>query len=183
MISKKIVTFEQLARHILETEIKMTVRDYNQSVEDYSDGLYRFILKNLRDGERARDIVQDSYEKLWEKVDNVEHSKVKSYLFSTAYHTMIDIIRKESRQSLIEDSSKLNMSHENQYTDLSEILNEALNRLPEDQKSVILLRDYEGYSYEEISQITGMNESQVKVYIYRGRLFLKKYLGSVEKVL
>jgi RNA polymerase sigma factor (sigma-70 family) len=161
----------------------MTVRDYNKSVEDYSDGLFRFILKNLRDEERAHDIVQDSYEKLWEKVETVDSLKVKSYLFSTAYHTMIDIIRKESRQSLIEDISQFNMSNENQYNDLSEVLNEALNRLPEDQKSVILLRDFEGYSYEEIAKITGLNESQVKVYIYRGRLFLKKYLVSIEKVL
>lgn len=161
----------------------MTVRDFNKSVEDYSDGLFRFILKNLRDEERARDIVQDSYEKLWGKVESVDSQKVKSYLFSTAYHTMIDIVRKESRQSLIEDSHQLNMAHENQYSDLSEILNEALNQLPEDQKSVILLRDYEGYSYEEISKITGLNESQVKVYIYRGRLFLKKYIGSIERVL
>jgi DNA-directed RNA polymerase specialized sigma24 family protein len=46
-----------------------------------------------------------------------------------------------------------------------------------------MLRDYEGYSYEEIASITGLTESQVKVYIFRGRLFLKKYLGSIEAVI
>jgi RNA polymerase sigma-70 factor (ECF subfamily) len=45
------------------------------------------------------------------------------------------------------------------------------------------LRDYEGYSYEEIGEITGLNESQVKVYIYRARLALKQYIGSLENVL
>jgi RNA polymerase sigma-70 factor (ECF subfamily) len=44
------------------------------------------------------------------------------------------------------------------------------------------LRDYEGYSYEEIGKITGLNESQVKVYIYRARLNLKEYIGSLENV-
>ena len=67
--------------------------------------------------------------------------------------------------------------------DLQEVLHEALNRLPEIQKSVILLRDYEGYNYEEIAEITGLNLSQVKVYIFRGRKQLKEYIGSIEKVI
>ena len=56
------------------------------------------------------------------------------------------------------------------------------NVLPEIQRSLILLRDYEGYSYEEIGNITGLNESQVKVYIFRGRLALKNYLVSIENL-
>jgi RNA polymerase sigma-70 factor (ECF subfamily) len=43
-----------------------------------------------------------------------------------------------------------------------------------------MLRDYEGYSYKEISGMTGLSESQVKVYIYRARVFLKDFVGSVE---
>jgi RNA polymerase sigma-70 factor (ECF subfamily) len=70
-----------------------------------------------------------------------------------------------------------------QYSDLSELLSEALEKLPPIQKSVIMLRDYEGYSYEDIEQITGLNESQVKVYIYRGRVALKNYIGKIENVL
>ena len=61
-------------------------------------------------------------------------------------------------------------------------LEKALNKLPEIQKSVVLLRDYEGYSYEEIGEICGLKESQVKVYIFRARTFLKNYIGSIEKV-
>jgi RNA polymerase sigma factor (sigma-70 family) len=161
----------------------MTVAEFNKSVDDYSDGLYRFILKNIKDEEKAKDIIQDTYEKLWTKISNVSYLKVKSYLFTAAYHTMIDTIRKEKR---LEDFEKVNAdmySHTRQYTGLSEMLEEAVNKLPQDQRSVILLRDYEGYSYEEIADITGLNESQVKVYIYRGRMFLKKYIGSIETVI
>ena len=68
------------------------------------------------------------------------------------------------------------------YSDLKEILDEALNRLPGLQKSLILLRDYEGYNYEEIGKITGLNESQVKVYIFRARTALKNYLVSIENL-
>lgn len=161
----------------------MTVKEYNQAVDNYSDGIFRFILKNIRDEEKARDVVQDTFEKLWIKLSNVNGKKVKSYLFSTAYHTMIDLIRKESRLTDFEEVPKDEYAHSDHYTDLNEVLHKALRQLPESQRSVILLRDYEGYSYQEISEITGMTESQVKVYIYRGRLFLKKYIGSPEKVI
>jgi len=161
----------------------MTVKEYNQAVDQYSDGIYRFVLKNLRDGDRSRDIVQDTYEKLWIKISDVNGTKVKSYLFSTAYHTMIDIIRKESKQANFDEVRQEDHSHEEQYSDLGEILQQALALLPEKQRSVIMLRDYEGYSYQEISEITGLTESQVKVYIYRGRLFLKNYIGDLERVI
>jgi len=161
----------------------MTVKEYNAAVGSYADGVYRFILKNLRDSERARDVVQDSFEKLWIRRDEVDGNKVKSYLFSTAYHTMIDMLRKESRMSGFDAVNMKEQIHEKPYTGLNEILHEALSRLPEAQRSVILLRDYEGYTYEEIAEITGLSESQVKVYIYRARLYLKNYIGSPEKVL
>jgi RNA polymerase sigma-70 factor (ECF subfamily) len=71
---------------------------------------------------------------------------------------------------------------ENSYSDLQEILDEALSRLPEVQRAVVLLRDYEGYAYKEIADMTGLNETQVKVYIYRARTALKDYLVAVENV-
>lgn len=160
----------------------MTINDYNLAVTDYSDRLYRFVLKSIRDVHKAEDIVQDSYEKLWKNIKNVNAEKVRSYLFTTAYHTMIDIIRKEKRSSYTEDLTLKEQGHENNYSDLSEVLKEAVNRLPEIQRMVLLLRDYEGYSYQEIGELTNLNESQVKVYIYRARVFLKKYIGSIEVV-
>ncbi len=160
----------------------MTINDYNLAVTDYSDRLFRFVLKSIRDVHKAEDIVQDSYEKLWKNIENVNAGKVKSYLFTTAYHTMIDNIRKDKRSSYYEDMTKNEESHETTYSDLSEILNEAINRLPEVQRMVLILRDYEGYSYQEIGELTNLNESQVKVYIYRARVFLKKYLVKMDLV-
>jgi RNA polymerase sigma-70 factor (ECF subfamily) len=162
----------------------MTTEEYNISVDKYADNLYRFVLKNLKIEDKAQDIVQDTFEKLWIKKDNVSYSKVKSYLFTTAYHTMIDNIRKDKRvEGMGEMEDYKNHAHSRQYSDLKEVLNEAVNKLPEIQKSVLMLRDYEGYSYEEIGKICGLNESQVKVYIYRARTFLKNYIGSLETVI
>ncbi len=161
----------------------MNAKEYNQSVDMYADNVFRFILKNIKDEERARDIVQDSYEKLWRNAENVNSDKVKSYLFTTAYHTMIDVLRKDKRQTFLEDCRVQEEVHDEQYSDLAEILNEAVKQLPEIQRTVILLRDYEGYSYREIGDITELSEAQVKVYIYRARVFLKNYIGKMDMVI
>ena len=160
----------------------MTIDEYNKSVDLFSDNVYRFILKNAKDEALAQDIVQDSYEKLWMNYKNVQFEKVKSYLFTTAYRTMIDHFRRRKKITNTEDYDYNNHFHSEQYSDIGEILQHAINQLPDDQKSAILLRDYEGYSYKEIAEITGLSESQVKVYIYRARVSLKNYIVKVENV-
>jgi RNA polymerase sigma factor (sigma-70 family) len=158
----------------------MTVNEYNQCVDQHSDGVYRFILKNIRDEETAMDIVQDAFEKMWLKFREISAASAKSYLFTTAYHRMIDFTRKESRKERMNEKADFANEDAGHYSDLKVILDEALDRLPDIQKSLILLRDYEGYSYEEIGKITALNESQVKVYIFRARTTLKNYLVSIE---
>ncbi len=138
----------------------------------------------MRDEDEARDVVQDTFEKVWLKASEVSFEKAKSYLFTTAYRIMLERIRKKKRQEPIDNSLRVVAgSSKDPEFDLKRVLNEAIAKLPEDQRSVIMLRDYEGYSYEEIGRITGLNESQVKVYIFRARVFLKNYLVSAEVVL
>ena len=178
-----LVTNEPFNRHNIESNKIMTVQEYNKCVDQYSDGVYRFILKNLRDEEKAKDIVQSTYEKLWIKADGVSYKKAKSYIFFFFYHTMIDLIRKNIRMEEMEESEIAEPSYSHEYKGLNEILEAGLQKLPEIQRTVILLRDYEGYPYEEIGEITQLNESQVKVYIYRARKAMKSFIGSLEKVL
>jgi len=159
----------------------MTVKEYNHCVEEFADGLYRFALKTLGDDDKARDAVQDSFERLWLKHENVDFLKSKSYLYTTAYHACIDEFRNQKRIGNMDEA--IISTSENSFTDLQEVLHMALSKLPEIQRSVILLRDYEGYSYTEIEEITGLNESQVKVYIYRARLTLKQYIGKLDLVI
>lgn len=161
----------------------MTVDDYNKCVEDHADGLYRFMLKHVRDTEKARDLVQDSFAKVWLKVEEINPAKAKSYLFSTGYHTMIDLLRRDKKQGSFDEVEVNKMAHSTQYSDLYELLNQALETLPEVQKSVVLLRDYEGYSYAEIGEICALTEAQVKVYIFRARKALRNYIGSIEAII
>ena len=159
----------------------MTVREFNTCVDLYADGLYRFVLKHVRDKDVARDLVQDTYEKLWGKVNDLESSNAKSYMFTTAYHTTIDYLRRAKKSERLDFEKHGEQSEkENDGYELKALLNKALDQLPEIQKSVVLLRDYEGYDYKEIGTITGLSESQVKVYIFRARKALKTYLVNAE---
>ena len=161
----------------------MTEKEYNQCVSQYADNVYRFIVKNLRHEEDARDIVQTAFEKLWRNREAVEAEKSKSYLFTVAYNQMIDHIRKVKRIHLKDEfSENSRVQNPSTNSNLKKTLMEALNRLNETQKSLVMLKDYEGYSYEEIGRIMGLNESQVKVYLHRARLILREYLVSPEKV-
>jgi len=149
----------------------------------YADNVYRFILKNLRHEEDAKDVVQGAFEKLWINRDKVLNEKCKSFLFTVAYNQMIDHIRKHKRIVLKEVfSPELKISNRQQH-DSKKVLHLALNRLNETQRSLVMLKDYEGYSYEEIGQITGLNESQVKVYLHRARLQLREYIVKPENII
>ena len=162
----------------------MTEREYNQCVDLYADNVYRFILKNLKHEEDARDVVQSAFEKLWRNRDQVESDRSKSYLFTIAYNQMIDHIRKVRRIRLKDEFGEdARISAPAVGQNLKKILEEALGRLNETQRSLVMLKDYEGYSYEEIGRITGLSESQVKVYLHRARILLKQFLVKPENVL
>ncbi len=161
----------------------MTEKDYNDCVTHHADNVYRFIVKNLRHEEDARDIVQSAFEKLWRNRNEVIFEKSKSYLFTIAYNAMIDHLRKVKRIHLKDEFGPETKTEHREYNNAKAILETAMHKLSEIQRSLVMLKDYEGYSYEEIGQITGLNSSQVKVYLHRARLQLKDYLVRIENVI
>ena len=160
----------------------MTTKEYNLAVDEYSDNIFRFALKHLRNEMSAKDVVQETFTKVWIKHDEVNYEKVKSYLFTTAYHAIVDWVKKEKRSGDIEQASEPGAQEEVNF-DVQEVLNEALEKLPEIQKTVVLLRDYEGYNYAEIADITKLSEAQVKVYIFRARKALQEYVKRIDLVI
>ena len=160
----------------------MTAKEYNVAVEDYSDNIFRFALKHLRNEMSAKDIVQETFTKVWIKHEEVSYDKVKSYLFTTAYHAIVDWVKKEKRSGDIEHVEETAKTPASTF-DVQDVLTKALNKLPETQKSLVLLRDYEGYNYAEIGEIMELSEAQVKVYIFRARKALKEYIKRLDLVI
>ncbi len=161
----------------------MTEREYNECVNNYADNVYRFILKNLRHEEDSRDVLQGTFEKMWINRLQIDNEKCKSYLFTVAYHQMIDLIRKNKRTILKDNFAENELGKDKQQFQAKRILDEALGKLSETQRSLVMLKDYEGYNYAEIGEITGLNESQVKVYLHRARLQLRAYIVKPENVI
>jgi RNA polymerase sigma-70 factor (ECF subfamily) len=156
----------------------MTDKDYNECVDNFADGVYRFIVKNIRHTEDAQDIVQSAFEKLWMNRAQVLPEKAKSYLFTVAYHQMIDHIRKSNKMPLSEDTFIPHQQIVQHNSELKALLMRAVNELNPTQKSLVLLKDYEGYSYQEIAEIMNLSDSQVKVYLHRARIILKNKLSA-----
>lgn len=161
----------------------MTVAEYDKCVHTLSDNLYRFALKSLRDEELAKDIVQESFLRLWENREAVLDGKEKSYLFTIAYRLIIDQARYKKRYTGDEPLRIRPDDKSHTYSGIAETVQRYLDQLPEIQRTLILLRDYEGYSYQEIAEMTSLSIAQVKVYIFRARVTLKQQLGSMENLL
>lgn len=160
----------------------MELKDYNSCVQEWADPLFRFAYKCTGNAEDARDVVQNSFEVLWQKRQEVLTEKAKAFLFQVAYRQSVDLFRKKGRVQYTGQPEHSGSSNPGN-PDLKRVLERALSQLDEQSRALVLLKDYEGYHYEEIAQITNLSETQVKVYLHRARKTLKNYLVSVENVL
>ncbi len=161
----------------------MTAKEYNEAVGAYADGLYRFILKNMGEAEDAKDVVQVSFEKLWMHRINVDTGSAKAFLFTTGYRQMIDDLRRKKLRKAGTNQQLEEATTAPHETTGRRMLQEAFEKLNTLQRALVLLKDYEGYSYAEIGVITELNESQVKVYLHRARLALRNYIVQPDNII
>lgn len=161
----------------------MTTNEYNECVTALADDLYRYASRLLSNQESGKDIVQEVFEKIWKAKDKVRYEESRNYLFKSTYNTCMDHLRKIKVSRKYEESQVTSHMTVNSGLrfELQDFLHQALSKISEVQRSLILLRDYEGYSYKEIGQLTGLNESQVKVNIFRGRKALKTIIQKVNQ--
>jgi RNA polymerase sigma-70 factor (ECF subfamily) len=128
--------------------------------------------------------VQDCFLKLWKERANVDKMKIKYWLFATAHNAMINYLKRSSKTVSI-NSILFNepLASQKSDFDVKEILERSLDTLPPIQKTIILLRDLEGYNYSEIGDILSLSEAQVKVYLFRARQKIKDLLKHLHAVL
>lgn len=153
----------------------MTTAEFNDCVKEYANGMYRFALKSSGNEEDAKDIVQQSFAVLWEHREDVTFSKAKSYLFTLVYRKNVDVFRASGRQKFMEVLPERGSEIVFQ-AGLKKSIEKALMSLSPESRNLVLLKDMEGYSYDEIARLTGLSLSQVKVYLFRARKELQKSL-------
>jgi len=162
----------------------MQVKEFNILVNRLKDKMYRVAYRVVKNEGEAQDVVQDTLVKVWkirEKLDNIEN--VDAYCMMITRNIGIDKIRSRKMdttdiseqydlQSSAPDPERLSI-----VRDELRIVKAIIQKLPENHRSVLELRDIEGHSYKEISEITGYNLDKVKVYLHRARLKLREQLN------
>ena len=161
---------------IPEEAATLTPETYNAIVDQHADALFRFILRQVRDRELARDLVQESFMRLWLKADRVCADKARSYLFTIAAHAVASQMRRKHVPVRMEAWHEPVAAGRPPEPDLHKHLHAGLKRLPPRQAQVITLRDLHGLNYAEIARECGLNMAQVKVYLHRARKAMRTYL-------
>jgi len=159
----------------------MKLAEYNMCVENLANDLYRYASRLVNNRETGRDIVQEVFARIWTKKDSVRFDEAKNYFFRATYNACMDHLRRLKTESKYMEGQTLtlNSTSASEQFELQDMLARALSQLKEKQRALIMLRDYEGYNYQEIGEITGLSESQVKVYIFRARKALKSIIKKV----
>lgn len=155
----------------------MKRKEFNNAVDLYSHSLYGFALRFLQNPEDANDVVQDTFEKLWVHCEKIDHNKCKSWLFTCANNSMLNMVSRKRRVifSSYDNLPEIYGNYDSSF-EYKQIVERVISCLPPVQKSILLLRDLEGYSYKEIAQMLDLSSSQVKVYLFRARNKVKKQL-------
>lgn len=112
----------------------MTIREYNECVNEHADGLFRFIVKNLNDEFEAENIVQNTFEKLWVRIEYIDVKTVKAYIYKIAYNEMIDVTRRNKRFLKLESASTVE-AEKQEYNNVMDYVNKVIHTLPKQQKS------------------------------------------------
>lgn len=153
----------------------LTDKEYNKAIDLWADAAYRFARRCCNDDERCRDAVQDAFASMWEHRDEVRNDTGKSYLLTMVHNRLMSVLRHErvlnTAPPPIEETTP-----PDEGFDVRDAIELALRTLPPLQQQCLQLRDVEGYSYKEISNILNISDQQVQVYIYRARVALQKKL-------
>ena len=154
---------------------------YRQATEQHRQRVYSFAYYSLRAKEDAEDVTQEVFIKLWQHWQKVDHGKLGAWLMRVAHNAVIDHVRKQR-------PAQANLDHYADVDDQAGTSDEAgeidrqifkdqlqlaIKSLDDPFRSIVVMRDVQGLSYADIQASLDMSESQVKVYLHRGRRKLR----------
>lgn len=154
---------------------------YQQAIAQYRQRVFSFAHYSLRAKEDAEDITQEVFIKLWQHWKKIDHSKLGAWLMRVAHNAVIDHVRKQKNVNTQTDDyaepedQAADTRTEQQVDDgrFRDELMASIKLLDDPFRSIIIMRDIQGMSYSDIQHTLDMSESQVKVYLHRGRKKLR----------
>ena len=156
---------------------------FKSEVLPIKNKLFRFANSILKDGDLSKDVVQETMLKVWEKRKDLSRvHNLEAWCMTLTRNFALDKLRSKHHQTM-----ELSINIDQQINELSpyklaeidntmEVIHKIVNSLPQKQKETFQLRDIEGFSYQEISEITGYNINDVKVNIFRARKIIRTNL-------
>ena len=164
---------------------------FRNDVLPLKNELFRLALRITLNRAEAEDVVQETMIKVWNRRDKWEEiESIEAFCLTICRNIAIDKMRKmeNQNQSLSEgehdapdQSYSSNPEEQAMQQDRMQLIRQLINQLPEKQRSVMQLRDFEGKSYKEIAKVMGISEEQVKVNIFRARQTIRQKYFETEK--
>lgn len=184
---------------LIEQSRQGNVDAFEELIEDYKKVAYNIALRVLRNVEDAEDASQEALIKVFKNIQNFNmQSTFKVWMYRIVVNTCIDFKRKKNinaisidetidlggngqiHREIADESSNPDTLIERNFN--NKLINDAVNRLDDDYKTIIILRDIQGFSYSEISEILTCNLGTVKSRLNRARRNLKDILENELKI-
>ena len=165
----------------------MTPQQFKEAILPLKDKIYRFACRMVEDTEEAQDLVQEVFVRLWDrKGDMMQYRSVEAFALTMTRNLCIDWLRASGRLRQA-DPSEMDLADPVTPYDITEMrdtvtrINQLINHLPERQKVIVHLRDIEGYDFDEIAAILGLNLNVIRVNLSRARKKIKEQLVKVHQ--
>jgi RNA polymerase sigma-70 factor (ECF subfamily) len=166
----------------------MTTSEFQEAVLEHKDRVHSYARRILRDVEDAKDVAQECLVRLWRDRDRVEQARCKSWLLRSAHNLCIDRLRQRSSrpETVVDDGSNdpadLQPDPERVTfsVELAGRLEQVLLELDHRDRAIVLLREVEGLSYEEIAELLGLKLGTLKATLHRAREKLRYALVRAE---
>jgi len=158
-------------------------RKFRQWVDDYQDQAWTLARYLLKDPAEAEDAVQEAFVKLWKHQQRVDPDRIRPWLMKVTRNLCLDRLRRRHPTQEWEDWQQPDDAHgplqDVQQHELGEWLKHSINGLTEPYRSLVVLRDVQQHSYEEVANVLELSLPQVKVYLHRARKQLREQLAEV----
>jgi len=158
-------------------------RKFRQWVDDYQDQAWTLARYLLKDPAEAEDAVQEAFMKLWKHQQRVDPDRIRPWLMKVTRNLCLDRLRRRHPTQEWEEWQQPDDAHgplqDVQQHELGEWLKHSINGLTEPYRSLVVLRDVQQHSYEEVANVLELSLPQVKVYLHRARKQLREQLAEV----
>jgi RNA polymerase sigma-70 factor (ECF subfamily) len=157
-------------------------REYRQWVTEYQDQAWTLARYILKDASEAEDATQEAFVKLWNNRNAIDKERVKPWLMRvTRNHCLDRLRRRRPEQEFVEYQAveEHGPMKDAERGELGGFLKSAIAALSEPYRTLVVLRDVQQHSYEEVAGVTELSLSQVKVYLHRARKQLREQLAEI----